>query len=189
MPIPVFLPQDNCAPCRDCYGRALKTIVKSPIIAGLCMGIPTYIILSGLGWMGSVFGMMYMNVNAGVMSSYYAILGLTVAFWFAELASIYYSMPNVMALCGFCHAAIGSWWLVNFFILLFVGWRYIPMSSIFLSLIGVLTPAIIWHMTGDIIRAYKRKLIEEIAEVNTVRPALALASAYVDVGDLGNSKV
>jgi len=147
------------------------------------MGIPTYFILSGLSWMSSAFGMMYLNVTANVMSSYYAILGLTIVFWLLELASIYYTMPNVMAVCGFCHAAIGSWWLVNFFILLFVGWRYISLSSMFLSLIGVLTPAIIWHMTGDIIRAYKRKLIEEIAEANFAPRGLALASsAYVDVG-------
>ena len=169
-------PQDNCSPCKSCYGSVLKGVVKSPIIAGLCMGIPTYFILSGLGWMGSVFNIMYMNVNASVMSSYYAILGFTIGFWILELVSIYYILPNVMAFCGFCHSAIGSWWLVNFFILLFVGWRYIPLSTIFVAFLGVLAPAIIWHITGDIIRAYKNKMIERIEEVNSAPLA---SSAYV----------
>ena len=167
-------PQDNCSPCKSCYGSVLKGIVKSPIIAGLCMGIPTYVILSGLGWMGIVFNMI--SVNSGAMSSYYAILGFTIGFWILELVSMYHMMPNVMAFCGFCHSAVGSWWFVNFIILLFTGWRYVAVNTMILALLGVLTPAIIWHMTGDIIRAYKNKMIAQIDELNSAPLA---SSAYV----------
>jgi hypothetical protein len=65
-------------------------------------------------------------------------------------------------MCAFGHSAVGSWWLVNLGILMFAGWSYLPVRMVFLFMISILTPAIVWHITADIIRKYKEKLIEQI---------------------------
>jgi len=41
---------------------------------------------------------------------------------------------------------------------------------------GIIVPGILWHLTADIIRAYKHMLIEEIA-------ATSLASQAVGAGE------
>jgi hypothetical protein len=177
------IPQDNCEPCKECYGIVLKGIVANPYIAGVFMGIPSYVALSGLNWMGSVFS--YVSMSGGAMYSYYTLLGITLGFWLLELASIYYMLPNVLAFCAFCHSAVGSWWLVNFVIMMCIGWHYVPIMLIFYAFIAILSPAIIWHLTGDIIRAYKDKMLEDIAVLNASASSRASASgAYNSFNDV-----
>jgi hypothetical protein len=54
-------------------------------------------------------------------------------------------------------------------------------------MISILTPAIIWHIAGDIIREYKRKLIEQI---NLQSQALAHQEiAFSSEEMVGNPKV
>lgn len=156
-------PRDICSGCRGCYSAILKTVVKSPIIAGICMGIPTYFLLFGFLWSGYITPL-YMYGN--IVGPYYTIVGFTVLAWCIELASIYWVLPNLMAVCAFCHSAIGSWWLVNFFITLFIAWKYIPLNLIFIVFCGILTPAVLWHITGDILHAYTEKLIADIERIH-----------------------
>jgi hypothetical protein len=177
--MPEVPPQDNCEVCKDCYGTVLKGIVANRYVAGIFMGIPSYVALSGLNWMGSVF--MYVSMNGGAMYSYYTLLGITLSFWLLELASIYYMLPNVLAFCAFCHNAVGSWWLVNFVIMMCIGWHYVPIYIIFYAFIGILSPAIIWHLTGDIIRAYKDKMLEDIAVLNASVSSPRAYNSFNDV--------
>ena len=65
-----------------------------------------------------------------------------------------------------------SWWLVNFAIIFMGGWSYIPPRIMILILMGIIIPGIIWHLTADIIRAYKHKLIEEIASASLASQAV-----------------
>jgi len=182
--MPEVPPQDNCEVCKECYGSVLKVIVANPYVAGIFMGIPSYVALSGLNWMGSIFT--YVSMSGGAMYSYYTLLGITLGFWLLELASIYYMLPNVLAFCAFCHSAVGSWWLVNFVIMMCIGWHYVPIMLIFYAFIAILSPAIIWHLTGDIIRAYKDKMLEDIALMNaTASSARPSASgAYNSFNDV-----
>jgi hypothetical protein len=41
-----------------------------------------------------------------------------------------------------------------------------------LILMGIIVPGILWHLTADIIRAYKHKLIEEIAATSLASQAV-----------------
>ena len=133
------------------------------------MGIPTYFLLSGFFWLQPIlmYNSLSIYANSSALASYYTILTLTIVAWVIEIISIRYMLPNIMAICRFCNNNIGSWWLVNFAITLCIGWKYIPLSVIFIVFPGILTPAIIWHITGDIIQTYTAKLISEIAEMNS----------------------
>ena len=174
-------PQDNCETCKSCYGNVLKNIIANPYVAGIFMGIPTYTLISGMNWVNSAT--LIISMTSAGMSSYFTVLGVTTTFWILELASIYYVMPNMLAFCAFCHSAIGSWWLVNFFIVMCIGWHYVPFSLIFYAFLGMLSPAILWHVTGDIIRGYKDKMLEDINLVNS-RVATAHPPSYHALRDV-----
>jgi hypothetical protein len=64
---------------------------------------------------------------------------------------------------------------VNFVLFLFAGWRYIPVDLMFKLLTLLLTPSIVWHITGDIIRALKKKQIAEIHATNQIDVAFTSA--------------
>jgi hypothetical protein len=120
--------------------------------------------------MGPVFT--YVSMSGGATYSYYTLLGITLGFWLLELVSIYYMLPNVLAFSAFCH--------VNFVIMMCIEWHYVPTYIIVYALIGILSPAIIWHLTGDIIRAYKDKILEDIAVLN----ASVSSAAYNSFNDV-----
>lgn len=156
-------PKDLCKGCRECYNGVLQAVVRSPIIAGIMMGIPSYFMLSCLIFDGTtvIYPELYALKN-NVAAPFYTLMGFTIATWIVELIGIKMMMPNLLSMFAFGHSAVGSWWLVNFGILLFAGWSYLPIRMMFVFMIGVLTPAIVWHITADIVRKYKEKLIEEI---------------------------
>lgn len=163
--MPRQTPRDLCKGCRECYNGILEVVVKSPFVAGLMMGIPTYFMLSALIFDGSVINFypeLYAIKNSA-QAPYYTLLAFTITAWFTELIAIKTMLPNLLSICAFGHSAVGSWWFVNFGILMFAGWVYIPIRLMFIVMISLLTPSIIWHITGDIIREYKRKLINEIS--------------------------
>ena len=156
-------PKDYCKGCRECYSGILQSIVKNPIIAGLMMGIPSYFLLSALLFDGSmiIYPELYAIKN-NVTAPFYTLMSFTIASWIVELIGIKMMLPNLLNLCAFGHSAVGSWWLVNFGILLFAGWSYLPVRMMFIFMLSILTPAVVWHITADIIRKYKEKLIEQI---------------------------
>lgn len=129
------------------------------------MGIPTYYLCSSFLFKDAIFYFPaeYTGLQASLTSPFYVLLGFTAFAWALELVGIRWMMPALIAICAFCHAAVGSWWLVNLCILAIAGWSYIPFRLMFIVLLGFLTPAIVWHITGDILRAYKERLIEDIA--------------------------
>ena len=88
-------------------------------------------------------------------------------------------MPNVLGIMAFGHSAIGSWWLVNFAIIFIGGWSYIPAGIMMLILMGIIIPGILWHLTADIIRAYKHKLIDEIASASLASQAVGAGTDKV----------
>lgn len=156
-------PKDNCKGCRDCYNGILTVLIKSPIIAGIMMGIPSYFLLSCILFDGTTF--LYpelYSIKSTITGPFYTLTGFTILSWLVELVGIKMMLPNLLILCAFGHSAVGSWWLVNFVILLFAGWSYLPVRFMFIYMITILIPAIIWHITADIIRKYKEKLIEQI---------------------------
>jgi hypothetical protein len=157
-------PKDLCKGCRECWNGILRAIVSNPYIAGLCMGIPTYFLSFALIFQDSmvVFLPEYYYIKTSATGPFFTLYGFTILSWIIECIGIKLVLPNLLSTCAFFHSAIGSWWFINLFIVLFAGWAYIPMRMMFVVLIGVLTPSIIWHLTGDIIREYKRKLINEI---------------------------
>jgi hypothetical protein len=170
-------PRDICKGFRDCYASVLKAVVANDWVAGVCMGIPTYVLLFCLLWKDSVmfFPAEYVGIQSSVSAPFYTLLAFTAFAWLLELIGIRWMMPALIGMCAFCHAAVGSWWLVNFCILGFAGWSYIPLRLMVVVLLGFLTPAIVWHITGDILRAYKERLIEDIALAHTALLASATA--------------
>jgi hypothetical protein len=156
-------PKDLCRGCRECYTGILHAIVQNPIIAGIMMGIPSYVMLSCLLFDGvtMIYPELYALKN-NITAPFYVLMSFTILAWFVELIGIKMMLPNLLSLCAFGHSAVGSWWLVNFGILIFAGWSYLPVRMVFLFMISILTPAVVWHITADIIRKYKEKLIEQI---------------------------
>jgi hypothetical protein len=149
--------RDYCKGLRNFYNAVLKAIVRSPLLSGLVMGLPTYFLLGGV-----ITGSTLMPFFSSMSAFVFSLLGFTILSWVLELWAIRKTLPNLLHACAFFHSAIGSWWFVNFFILLFAGWRYIPFSMMWNVLWLVLTPSLIWYVTGDVIIAYKRKQIAEI---------------------------
>lgn len=178
----VSQPRDICKGFRECYAAVLRAIVLNDWVAGACMGIPTYYLLSSFLFKDAIFYFPaeYTSVQASLTSPFYVLLSFTAFAWLLELVGIRWVLPNLIGMCAFCHAAVGSWWLVNFCILTFAGWSYIQYRIMVLVLLGFLTPAIVWHITGDILRAYKERLITEIAGR---RVALAQQEVAFSVGD------
>jgi hypothetical protein len=158
------VPRDFCRGFRDCYTAILKGLVINPIVGGIMMGIPSYFLITII--LGHSSFANYYPIGSVYLSPVYTLFGLTVIAWFLELISIKFHLPNLLGFCAFCHSAIGSWWLVNFVIIFLAGWYYLPLNMIFIALMSFLVPSLIWHITGDIIRAYKDKLVEEIATIH-----------------------
>lgn len=156
-------PRDLCKGCRECYAGILQAVVKNPIIAGLMMGIPSYFLISCILFDGvtMIYPELYALKN-NITAPFYVLLSFTIVAWIVELIAMKMMLPNLLSMCAFGHSAVGSWWLVNFGILLFAGWSYLPVRMVFVFMISILTPAIVWHITADIIRKYKEKLIEQI---------------------------
>ena len=159
-------PRDLCRGFRECYNAVLNAVVANPVVAGLFMGIPTYFLLTALSMQGTIitFYPESIYIQNTVNSPFFTLLGFSVGAWLLELASIRWKLPNLMNICAFGHSAVGSWWLVNLTIIFFAGWQYIPFRLMFIVLLGFMAPAIIWHITGDVIRAYTQKLVYEIAQ-------------------------
>jgi hypothetical protein len=181
-------PRDLCRGFRECYNAILKAVVANPHVAGFCMGIPTYFLLSALLFQGTMLSFVpeavYFQTN--LSAPYYTILALNIVAWILELIAVHKMLPNLLGICAFCHTAFGSWWFVNFVILFLAGWYYIPFRVMFAVLLSILSPAIIWHITGDVLRAYKKKLIDEI-----VSHSQALAQqevAFVTDPEIGQGK-
>jgi hypothetical protein len=174
-------PRDLCKGFRECYNAILRAIVINPVIAGICMGIPTYFLLSILIFQRTtlVFVSEYAYIQNTVTGPFYTLLSFTILAWCVELIGIKWMMPNLLNICAFCHAAVGSWWLVNLTIVFFAGWSYIPFHLMFTVIVALAAPSIIWHTTGDIIRAYKRKLVDTIA---LHRQSLAQQSEAFTIG-------
>ncbi len=160
----VRTPRDLCKGCRECWNGVLKSIVANPFVAGFCMGIPSYFLSILLIFQDSIVIFMpeYYAVRSSATGPFFTLYSFTFLFWFLELLGIKFVLPNLLSTCAFFHSAIGSWWFINFFIVMFGGWAYIPVRVMFTVLLGVFTPAVIWHLTGDIIREYKRKILNEI---------------------------
>lgn len=180
-------PRDLCKGCRECYAGILQAVVKNPIVAAIMMGIPSYFMISCLLFDGItiIYPEFYALKNT-IAAPFYALLGFTITAWIMEMVAMKMVLPNLLSMCAFGHAAVGSWWLVNFGILIFAGWSYLPVKMVFMFMISILTPAIIWHITGDIIREYKRKIIEEI---NLRDQALSAQEiAFSGDSDTGNPK-
>lgn len=150
------------------------------------MGIPTYYLISGLLFDGSTFFFHaeYTFVKNTITAPYYTLLSLTILAWIIELAGIRWNLPNLLGICAFCHAAVGSWWLVNFVIIGLAGWSYIPMRMMAIVLLAIMIPAVIWHITGDIIRAYMKNVLEEIER--TSHGLAAAGEAFVVGGYVGD---
>ena len=129
------------------------------------MGMPTYFLLFVLAFQGTAISFIpeYVYIQSNATSAFYALFGLTFFAWILELVAMKMVLPNLLSVCAFSHSAVGSWWLVNFCIVAFAGWSYVPIRVMFLLLLSVLIPAVIWHITGDILREYKQKLLDEIA--------------------------
>ena len=182
-------PRDLCKGCRDCYTGIIGAIVKSPIVAGIMMGIPSYFMLCSLFFDSSVISFFpeYYAVKSSVTAPFYTLLSFTIVAWILEMVAMKMMMPNLLSMCAFGHSSVGSWWLVNFGILIFAGWAYVPARIMFLLMIGVLTPAVVWHIIGDIIRGYKLKMIEEIQTVSRSLAAQAEAFGVNDV-EVGRPK-
>lgn len=175
-------PRDLCKGFRECYNAVLNAIVMNRIVAGICMGLPTYFLLSAILFQRSVITFLpeRVYIENSVSGPFYTLLSFTILAWILELIGIKWVLPNLLNICAFCHAAVGSWWLVNLIIVFFAGWSYIPFTLMFTVLFALATPSIIWHITGDIIRAYKRKIINTIANHNQ---ALAQQSEAFNIGD------
>jgi hypothetical protein len=178
-------PRDLFKGFRECYGAVLKAVVANDWVAGFSMGIPTYYLLSSLLFKDTIlyFPAEYTGLQASLTSPFYTLLGFTSFAWLLELVGIRWILPNLIGMCAFCHAAVGSWWLVNFCILIFAGWSYIPFRLMLLVLLGFLTPAIVWHITGDVLRAYKERLISDISvrRVALSQQEVAFSTAAMDL--------
>jgi hypothetical protein len=161
-------PRDLCKGCRECYTGIISAVVKNPFVAGIMMGIPSYFMLASLLFDGSIVSFFpeYYSVRSNVSAPFYTLLTFTIVAWVLEMIAMKMMMPNLLSMCAFGHSSVGSWWLVNFGILMFAGWAYVPIRIMFVLMIGVLTPAVVWHITGDIIRGYKQKMIDEIQMVS-----------------------
>jgi hypothetical protein len=146
------------------------------------MGIPSYFMLSSMLFDGSIISFFpeYYAVKSSVSAPFYTLLSFTIVAWVLEMIAMKAMMPNLLSMCAFGHSSVGSWWLVNFGILIFAGWAYVPIRVMFVLMIGVLTPAVVWHITGDIIRGYKQKMIDEIQMVSRSLAAQAEAFGATD---------
>jgi hypothetical protein len=176
-------PRDLCKGFRECYNAILRAIVVNPIIAGVCMGIPTYFLLSVIAFQESVLVFASsMSVRSTVSGPFFTLLTFTILAWIVELVGIRWKLPNLLNICAFGHAAVGSWWIVNLVILSFTGWYYVPFRLMFGLLSALIVPSIIWHITGDIIRAYKRKLVDDIENYNQTLAQQTELITDTDVG-------
>lgn len=188
-------PRDVCRGFRECYAAVLRAVAANDWVAGACMGIPTYYLLSSFLFKDTIlyFPAEYTGLQASLSSPFYVLLGFTAFAWLLELVGIRWMMPALIGVCAFCHAAVGSWWLVNFCILAFAGWSYISYRIMVLVLLGFLTPAIVWHITGDVLRAYKERLIADIAGRRRALAAQEVAwtpgDPEVGAGAMGAPKV
>ena len=157
--------RDICKGFRECYNAVMKAVVSNAVITGVLMGIPSYYLITGLLMHGSVitYSPEYISIANNASGPFFVLLGFTLLAWVIGCISIKLMMPTSLGIMAFGHSAIGSWWLVNFAIIFMGGWSYIPPRIMILILMGIIIPGIIWHLTADIIRAYKHKLIDEIA--------------------------
>ena len=162
------MPRDICKGFRECYNAVMKAVVSNAVITGILMGIPSYYLITGLLMHGSVisYSPAYVSIANNASGPFFTLLGFTLLAWVIGCVSIKLMMPNVLGIMAFGHSAIGSWWLVNFAIIFIGGWSYIPAGIMMLILMGIIVPGILWHLTADIIRAYKHKLIDEIASAS-----------------------
>ena len=171
-------PRDLCKGCRECYTGIITAVVKNPFVAGIMMGIPSYFMLASILFDSSIISFFpeYYAMKSNVSAPFYTLLTFTLVAWVLEMVAMKMMMPNLLSMCAFGHSSVGSWWLVNFGILIFAGWAYVPFRIMFVLMISVLTPAVVWHITGDIIRGYKQKMIDEIQMVS--RSLAAQAEAF-----------
>lgn len=162
-------PRDLCKGPRKLYEGLLKLIVSSPMLAGILMGAPNYFLITTViaGATFTAYTPFYSSASGFIIS----LLVFNIVLWLFELWAIRKTLPNLLGFCAFVHSAIGSWWLVNFVLFLFAGWRYIPIDLMFKLLSLLLTPSIVWHITGDIIRALKKKQIDEIHATSQIDEA------------------
>lgn len=184
----VRTPRDLCKGCRECYSTILIATTKSGIISGICMGIPTYLFLFVLMFKDNVWGYssgsMYYLIQSEATGPFFTLLGFTIFLWLLGLASIRFTLPNVLTISGFIHNAIGSWWLVNFCILFFGGWSYIPSKIMIPVLIGILLPGLLWLLTADIIRQYKRKQLADISLLQQPQPPVQTETNIFEGNDI-----
>ena len=182
-------PRDLCKGCRECYNGILHSVVKNPIIAAIMMGIPSYFMIFCTLFDGvTVMYPEFYAMKSNIVAPFYTLLGFTISAWIIEMIAMKFMMPSVLSMCAFGHSAVGSWWLVNLGILVFAGWSYLPVRMVFVFMFSILVPAIVWHITADIVREYKRKLIEQI---NQQTQALANQEVAFTGGDVetGRPKV
>ena len=168
------MPRDICKGFRECYNAVMKAVVANAIITGVLMGIPSFYLVTGLLMHGTVitYSPEYISIANNASGPFFVLLGFTLLAWVIGCLAIKFMMPTALGIMAFGHSAIGSWWLVNFAIIFMGGWSYIPPRIMILILMGIIIPGIIWHLTADIIRAYKHKLIDEIASASLASQAV-----------------
>ena len=173
--------KDFCYGCRKCYEATMNATAENKIVSCILMGIPTYYL--ALGWMFQDALLDYLGSSRQAQGPIIVVFLFTALAWLLEIASVRWNMPNLIGFCAFCHSAFGSWWLINFIIIFFAGWSYIPAKMMFPLLFSIMLPASLWHITGDILRASKRKILRDIESSRVV------ASQYTINEEAGLPKV
>jgi hypothetical protein len=152
--------KDFCYGCRRCYESTMNATAENKVVACILMGIPTYYL--ALGWMFQDALLEFIGNSRTSSGPIIVVFVLNAIGWALEIASVKWNMPNLLGICAFAHSAFGSWWMINFIIIFFAGWSYIPVKMMFPLLFSIMLPAFLWHITGDILRASKRKILRDI---------------------------
>jgi uncharacterized membrane protein len=157
---------DRCKGCRATYKAIARAIASNNIISILFAGIPIYILIT---LTASQFGYIVHSLFA---SASYTILAVLLLAWILSTVSTLRVYPNLLSVSIFIYKCLSHWSLVSAIIVVFYGWKYVPLQ-IMGQLLGTLFPLILsLYVCGDILERVRQRLFEAIEQTHTATAAV-----------------
>lgn len=172
------LAADSCAAIRHVYNVVLKTFCAHPILASVGFSVPSVFLFCMI--INDQVSVRSASLTQIVPGAVFGVFSVTVVAWLLACLAVVRIYPNVLVLGIMVNAALGYWSLVNTVILLFAGWGYFA-STIMGVLFSWLMPLIAsWLFAADLMRFYRRKLLERIDAQQHAAAVLAKALTVDD---------
>ena len=167
--------RDYCKGCRSTYNAILGLLSQNNVLATIIAGLPNYILIGLCASQWSYFAYSIYS------SATYTILAFLLLAWIISIISIFKVYPNLLTVSIFVYKCLAHWSIVSLLIMIFYGWKYVPMQIVG-SLLGTLFPLIIsLFLCGDVLVSVRRRLFTIIetaqAHATHVETAFSLGEA------------